>query len=339
MTYRIKANEGVPQLSTSEKLEQIRSGKKLQRRKSGVDVNKIIIAGKDGSKITKRQTAEKFEETTVKRKKKNYIMYESKLGTEKNTEITREQMRIQKPRPVRTPAPRVEERIVQTKKKKEYLDNYQYHETKVLKRKNPSIVEHKRLGDIIGGTYEETTYQKQVYVDGKNRPQYQEQKRTISTTGTANPRLRGNRSEMKNSKPPAATATNFHKRTQSTITDDKNQRSSSKPRSGAVTNQIMSRRGGPSGTYQTKTEVKRQTTMSRTRTRDETKTPNPQRSNSTKSITTTTTTVTTKVRRGNNNNSAKPETKVETKIERSSSAKNIGDDKGDSIRKKYQRKH
>jgi hypothetical protein len=337
MTYRIKANEGVPQLSTNEKLEQIRSGKKLQRRKSGVDVNKIIIAGKDGSKITKRQTAEKFEETTVKRKKRNYIMYESKLGTEKNTEITREQMKIQKPRPVRTPAPRVEERIIQTKKKKEYLDNYQYHETKVLKRKNPSIVMHKRLGDIIGGTYEETTYQKQVYVDGKNRPQLQQEKKTISTTGTANPRLRGNRSDMKNSKPPAATATNFHKRTQSTIVEDKNQRSSSKPKSGVVTNQIMSRRGGPSGTYQTKTEVKRQTTMSRTR--DDAKTPGQQRSNSTKSITTTTTTVTTKVRRGNNDNSAKPETKVETKIERSSSAKNVSDDKGDSIRKKYQRKH
>ena len=117
MNYRIKANEGVPQLSTNEKLEQIRSGKKLQRRKSGVDVNKIIISGKDGSKITKRETAEKFEETTVKRKKRNYIMYESKLGTEKNTQITREQMKIQKPRPVRTPAPRVEERIIQTKKK------------------------------------------------------------------------------------------------------------------------------------------------------------------------------------------------------------------------------
>ena len=336
MNYRIKANEGVPQLSTNEKLEQIRSGKKLQRRKSGVDVNKIIISGKDGSKITKRETAEKFEETTVKRKKRNYIMYESKLGTEKNTQITREQMKIQKPRPVRTPAPRVEERIIQTKKKKEYLDNYQYHETKVLKRKNPSIVEHKRLGDIIGGTYEETIYQKQVFVDGKNRPQLQQQKKTISTTGTANPRLRGNRSELMNSKPPAATATNFHKRTQSNIGDNTNQRSSSKPKSGVVTNQIMSRRGGPSGTYQTKTEVKRQTTMSRTR--EEAKTPRQQRSNSTKSITTTTT-VTTKVRRGNNNNSAKPETKVETKIERSSSTKNVSDDKGDSIRKKYRRNH
>ena len=337
MTYRIKANEGVPQLSTGEKLEQIRSGKKLQRRKSGVDVNKIIIAGKDGSKITKRETAEKFEETTVKRKKKNYIMYESKLGTEKNVDITREQMRIKKPRPVRTPAPRVEERIIQTKKKKEYLDNYQYHETKVLKRKNPSIVEHKRLGEIIGGTYEETTYQKQAYVDGRNRPQYQEQKKTITTTGTANPRLRGNRSDMMNSKQPAATATNFHKRTQSSIMDDKNPRNSSKPKSGVVTNQIMSRRGGPSGTYQTKTEVKRQTTVSRTR--DEPKTPRKQRSNSTKSVTTTTTTVTTKVRRGNNDNSAKPQTKVETKFERSSSQKIVSDDKGDSIRKKYQPKH
>ena len=332
MTQRVKPNEGVPQLSTSEKLEQIRSGKKLQRRKSGIDVNQIIIAGKDGSKITKKQIAEKFEETTVKRKKKNYIMYESKLGTEKNTQITREEKKIKKPKPVREPAPRVEERIVQTKKKKEYLDNYQYHETKVLKKKNPSIVEHKRLGEIIGGTYEETTYQKQTFQQGKSRPIYTEQKKLITTTGTANPRLRGNRSEMNNSKQPAATVTNFHKRTQSNLPDANNQRSNSKPRSGVVTNQIMSRRGGPSQTYQTQTEVKKTTTVSRTR--DDAKTPRQQRSNSTKSITKTTTTTTTKVKRGNNDNSSKPEPKPH----RSISSNNISDDKGDSIRKKYQRK-
>ncbi len=200
-----------------------------------------------------------------------------------------------------------------------------------MKKKNPSIVEHKRLGEVIGGTYEETTYQKQTFSQGKSRPIHSETKKTITTTGTANPRLRGNRSEMNNSKQPAATASNFHRRTQSNINDVNNNRSNSKPKSGIVTNQIMSRRGDPSKTYQTKTEVKKTTTVSRTR--DDTRTPRQQRSNSTKSITTTST-ITTKVRRGNNDISVKPEIKPQ----RTSSAKNVNDDKGDSIRKKYRRK-
>jgi hypothetical protein len=268
MTYRVKSNEGVPQLTPSEKLEQIRSGKKLERRRSGIDVNQIILATKDGSKITKKETAEKYEETTVKRKKRNYIMYESKLGTEKNTQIIGIEKPIKKPppRPARTPAPRVEERIIQKRKKKEYLDNYQYLEVKVIRKKNPrtsSVVIHKRLGDIWGGTYEETTSQKQIFVDGRNRPQLQQQKTTISTTGTVNnPRLRGNRSEVTNTKQPSATATNFHVRTNSTIINERTQRKDSTQKSGVVTNQIMSRRGGPN---QTKTEVKKTINITRVR--------------------------------------------------------------------------
>lgn len=136
---------------------------------------------------------------------------------------------------------------------------------------------------------------------------------------------------MNNSKQPAATATNFHQRIKSNHTDANNQRSSSKPKSEVVTNQIMSRRGGPSQTYQTQTEVKRTTTVSRTR--DDAKTPRQQRSNSTKTITTTSTT-TTKVKRGNNDISSKPQPRPQ----RSISSKDISDDKGDSIRKKYRRK-
>lgn len=330
MTYRVKANEGVPQLSTSEKLEQIRSGKKLQRRKSGVDINQIILATKDGSKITKQQTAEKYEETTVKRKKRNYIMYESKLGTEKNTQIIGVEKPIKKPppRPARTPAPRVEERIIQTRKKLEYLDNYQYLETKVL-RKNPrtsSVVIHKRLGDIWGGTYEETTTQKQVFVDGKNRPQLQQQKTTISTTGTVNnPRLRANRSDVTNTKQPSATATNFHPRTNSTITNERVPRNGSTQKSGIVTNQIMSRRGGPN---QTKTEVKQ--TINITRVRNQSSGQEGERSN----------------RRVPQSESSKTitVTKTETKLERKASNPIVTPDTPDndtdrsSVRKRYQKK-
>jgi hypothetical protein len=135
---------------------------------------------------------------------------------------------------------------------------------------------------------------------------------------------------MNNSKQPAATATNFHQRTKPNYAEPNNQRSNSKPRSGVVTNQIMSRRGGPSQPYQTQTEVKRTTTVSRTR--DDSKTPRQQRSNSTKVITATSTI--TAVKRGNNDNSSKPQPRPQ----RSISSKNVSDDKGDSIRKKYRRK-
>ena len=149
-----KENFNSPELSQSEKLEQIRSGKQLKRSKSGLQKRSVVVRGNDGAKIIKNQTEEKFEESGVTKKKRNYIMYESKLSTEKNTQITE----IKK-KPVRQRPPRIEDKIVIKKKRKEYLDNYQYHETKNLKEKNPkfqSVVEHKRLGDIIGGFYDET---------------------------------------------------------------------------------------------------------------------------------------------------------------------------------------
>ena len=349
MSKKISANEGVPQLSKMEKLEQIRSGKTLQRRKSRIDIKDIIVlSGKDGSKITKKEMAEKFEETTVKRKKKNYIMYESKLGTEKNTEITKIAGPKPKkaPRPVRTPAPRVEERIIQTKKRHEYLDNYQYHETKVLKRKNPSVVEHKRLGDIIYGEVEETTYQKQVLSPGKSTVN---QIKTIRATGSANHRLPPNRTE----KQLASTATDFYRRNDSSKSNTRNQKSNSKDKSHVVTNQIMLRKGAPQ-TYETKTENKKTTNS---RTRIQARTPAPQNQNTSltrtntksndndsrkrmhESVSTKTITTSTSVRRrGNNDNSGtKTETTVETKVIK----KVNGDDdkdKGNSIRKKYQRK-
>ena len=126
-----------PQMSHSSKLAQIQSGAKSKRSTGGEKKN-IVITGKDGSKIIQSQKEEKFEETAVLRKKKNYVMYEAKLGTETTTDITKIDAPRKKEKPVlRAPEPRVEEKIVQTKKKKEYLDNYQYHETKNIKNPNP----------------------------------------------------------------------------------------------------------------------------------------------------------------------------------------------------------
>ena len=181
-----------PELTTSKKLDQIKSGAKIKRQTGGAEKKETIVSGKNGAKTVVHETEEKFEETAVLRKKRNYVMYESKLGTEKNTEITQiaapKPTPKPKPKPVREPEPRVEEKIIVTKKKREYLDNYQYKETKNIKSNNPRyhvIVEHKRLGDIIGGTFEETSYQRQIFAQGSSRPQIVEQTKTQTATGSA----------------------------------------------------------------------------------------------------------------------------------------------------------
>ena len=193
-----------PELTTSKKLDQIKSGAKIKRQTGGAEKKETIVSGKNGAKTVVHETEEKFEETAVLRKKRNYVMYESKLGTEKNTEITQiaapKPTPKPKPKPVREPSPRVEEKIVITKKKREYLDNYQYKETKQIKSTNPRyqvIVEHKRLGDIIGGTFEETSYQRQIFSQGSSRPQIVEQSKTQTATGSALPKLKANKSESR----------------------------------------------------------------------------------------------------------------------------------------------
>ena len=138
------------------KLEMIRSGKK-KKTITGFKENKNITLVHDGGKVIAVEKEKKFEEAGVTRKKRNFIMFESKLGTEKETDL----MKIAGQKK-REPKPRVEEKIIQTRKRKEYLDNYQYHETKQFRSPNPkpSLVVHQRLGDKIGGSYEETTYEK-----------------------------------------------------------------------------------------------------------------------------------------------------------------------------------
>jgi hypothetical protein len=167
------------------KLEQIRSGATIKTQ-TGVKENKNIIQ-KKGGKFHVHQKEEKFEESGVRKKKKNYVMYESKLGTERQTNLIKiEEAKLEKPKPKPkpiSPKPRQEEKIIQTKKKIEYLDNYQYHETKDIKRPdlNKAIVRHQRLGDIIGGSFEETTYQKTIMTDpGRGPKQYSQQ--TAKTT-------------------------------------------------------------------------------------------------------------------------------------------------------------
>ena len=83
-------------------------------------------------------------------------MFESKLGTETDRDLHK----IEGARKTGKPKDRIEEKIIITKKRKEYLDNYQYHETKNLKKSKPVTVIHQRWGDIVGGTIEETSTKK-----------------------------------------------------------------------------------------------------------------------------------------------------------------------------------
>ena len=277
-----------PQLSHSSKLAQIQSGGK-NKRSTGGEKKNIVITGKDGSKIIQSQKEEKFEETAVLRKKRNYVMYEAKLGTETTTDITKIDAPRKKEKPVlRAPEPRVEEKIVQKKKKKEYLDNYQYHETKNIKNPNPRfqvVVEHQRLGDIIGGTFEETSYQRQVFSQGSNRPQLTEKTTTVTKTGSAaGPTLRGNKSQVNMKK--------------TTITGSAPQTTSSKKTTTTTTTTKTAQRGGPGGAggkeKVTETSVKRRTegTGSKTETKTESKTTTSGRGGPGGSSTTTKTTTT-----------------------------------------------
>ena len=203
------------------KLEQIRSGT-TKKTDLGVKENKGVIHGKSG-KFVVVEKEKKFEEAGVKRKKRNYVMYESKLGTEKNRDLKKieepKPAPKPKPKPKVEPKPRVEEKIIQKTKILEYLDNYQYHETKNIKNPDPkrvSIVSHQRLGDIVGGVYEESTYQRQTMTDSgrgpkllstqttkttsRRGPQGQPQKstqRTISTSRTMPAQSREYRQEKK----------------------------------------------------------------------------------------------------------------------------------------------
>ena len=285
---RSVVTKGDPEMSTASKLAQIKSGSKNKRSTGGAGKD-IVITGKDGSKIIQRQKEEKFEETAVLRKKRNYVMYEAKLGTETTTDITKIDAPKKKEKPVlRAPEPRVEEKIVQKKKKKEYLDNYQYHETKNIKNPNPRfqvVVEHQRLGDIIGGTFEETSYQRQVFSQGSNRPQLTEKTTTVTKTGSAaGPTLRGNKSQVTMKK--------------TTITGSAPQTTSSKKTTTTTTTTKTAQRGGPGGAggkeKVTETSVKRRTegTGSKTETKTESKTTTSGRGGPGGSSTTTKTTTT-----------------------------------------------
>ena len=338
-----------PQMSHSSKLAQIQSGAKSKRSTGGEKKN-IVITGKDGSKIIQSQKEEKFEETAVLRKKRNYVMYEAKLGTETTTDITKIDAPKKKEKPVlRAPEPRVEEKIVQKKKKKEYLDNYQYHETKNIKNPNPRFqvtVEHQRLGDIIGGTFEETSYQRQVFSQGSNRPQLTEKTTTTTKTGSAaGPTLRGNKSQVTMKKTTitgAAPQTTTSKKTTTTTTTKTTQRGGAGGTGGkekVAETSVKRRSEGTGSKTETRTESKTTTsgrggessTSTTTKTTTRTTGSKPAESKTTQSSTTTTTKTTTRTTKSSGGEGG---SKTETTVTKTESQSG-GEGGASSIRKKY----
>ena len=99
------------------KLDKIKSGTKTKEQIGG-STSKKFVSGKGGN-YTVTEKEKKFEESGVARKKRNYVMYESKLGTEKERDLQKHDTPKPKakPKPAQ-PKPRQEEKIVQKKKEK-----------------------------------------------------------------------------------------------------------------------------------------------------------------------------------------------------------------------------
>ena len=220
------------------KLEAIKQGKKIKS-ETGASENKKVTTTKSGDKIIAIEKEKKFEEAGVTKKKRNYVMYEAKLGTEKETDLT--QIKAP-PKPKKlAPRPRVEEKVIMTRKKVEYLDNFQYKETKEFRKiEKGSKVVHQRLSDPIGGSYEETSYQKITTTTGSGNNKTGKKITTTTKTeqsGRSQSRGNGNAGAGETS----ATATKE-----------------------MISTTKVGRRGGAGGATSTTTETTSKTTTTRT---------------------------------------------------------------------------
>jgi hypothetical protein len=232
------------------KLEAIKQGKKLKS-ETGATQNKKVTVTKSGDKIIAVEKEKKFEEAGVTRKKRNYVMYESKLGTEKETDLT--QIKAPpKPKKVE-PKPRVEEKVVMKKKRIEYLDNYQYKETKEFRKADKgSIVIHERLGGPVDGVFEETSYQKITTTTGAG-----------AGTGGA---LKGAKKTTTTTTTKTETTGTANARNQSKGADNRggNSETSATATKTMTSTTKVGRRGGAGGATSTTTESTTKTTTTRT---------------------------------------------------------------------------
>ncbi len=238
----------VTKMTADEKMEIIRSGKR-KRSLTGVKENKNIAFENKGGKYVAIQTERKFEEAGVTKKKKNFVMFESKLGTETDVDFTK----ISGPKVQAQIQPRTEERIVQQAKKIEYLDNYQYKETKEFgKKPRPAVVIHKRFGDIFGGSSEEYSYQKITTTTGGNVASQQQSTTKTTTTTTTTKTMKENKS-----------ASNLRAQVKKQAEKGAGETSATATKTVTSTTKV-GRRGGAGGATSTTTETTSKTTTTRT---------------------------------------------------------------------------
>ena len=192
---------------------------------------------------------------------------------------------------VREVGPRREEVIQTVRRKNEYMDNFSYHETKDLKRNNPRyfvVVEHTRKGDIFGGgNFEKTSYERQVYSQGGNRPKLE-----------GNDRLRGGKKPAP--QPPAKrnnTSNNTRRQNpvSATATNEKIQQTTMKRRNEGTVSKTESRTETKTTTSGVRGQ-KKDSTTSKTTTRTTTQKPAGGKTQTTTTKTTKTTTTRTRGR-------------------------------------------
>ena len=219
------------------KLEAIKQGKKIKS-ETGASENKKVTTTKSGDKIIAVEKEKKFEEAGVTKKKRNYVMYESKLGTEKETDLT--QIKAP-PKPKKlAPRPRIEETVIMTRKKVVYLDNFQYKETKEFRKiEKGSKVVHQRLSDPLGGSYEETSIQRFTTSSGNGNNKTGKKITTTKTEQSGRSQSRGNGNAVAGE-------------TSATATKE------------MISTTKVGRRGGAGGATSTTTETTSKTTTTRT---------------------------------------------------------------------------
>ena len=203
--------------------------------------------------------------------------------TQKSQSQSQSQPKAKTEKVVREVGPRREEVIQTVRKKNEYMDNFSYHETKDLKRNNPRyfvVVEHTRKGDIFGdGNFEKTSYERQVYSQGGNRPKLD-----------GNDRLRGAKKPAQQPAKRTNTSNNTRKPnpTRATATNEKIQQTTMKRRNDGTVSKTESRTETKTTTTGIRGQKKESTTTKSTTTRTTSQRPAGGKTQTTTTKTTTT---------------------------------------------------
>ena len=155
--------------------------------------------------------------------------------TQKSQSQSQSQPKAKTEKVVREVGPRREEVIQTVKRKNEYMDNFSYHETKDLKRNNPRyfvVVEHTRKGDIFGGgNFEKTSYERQVYSQGGNRPKLDGNDKLRGAKKPAQPPAKRNNTSNNTRRPNPVSATATNEKIQQTTMKRRNEGTVSKTES------------------------------------------------------------------------------------------------------------